>query len=186
MRTLAARYPESSQSMQADLVQFWRAWRGPQAFVLQALGILQGVMLLLLLAVCGNTANLVLARASARQREIGVRLAIGAGWWRIARLLLVENLVLGLIASALGALVAVWGTNALRAVPLLTTQFPVRFQTRHRSGGSCLRRGARHRLRDRLRRRTRLADGAHRSASGPPVGRRTGVARLDAAMADGD
>ena len=57
-----------------------------------ALGMLQGIMLLLLLAVCGNTANLVLARASARQREIGVRLALGAGPWRVISLLLAENI----------------------------------------------------------------------------------------------
>jgi predicted permease len=129
MRTLAARFSESNQAMTADVRQFWRATRGPQTFLLQAMLLLQGVMLLLLLAVCGNTANLVLARASTRQREVGVRLAIGAGWWRIARLLLVENLILGLIAAAFGVVLAAWGTNALRAVPLLTTQFPVRFQT---------------------------------------------------------
>jgi predicted permease len=130
MRTLAVSYPESSQAIGADIVPFWRATRGPQTFLLQAMLMLQGVMLLLLLAVCGNTANLVLARTSTRHREIGVRLAIGAGWWRIARLLLVENLVLGLTASALGLVLAIWGTNALRAAPsLLTTQFPVRFET---------------------------------------------------------
>jgi predicted permease len=129
MRQLAQLYPETNATMQANVEQFWRASRGPQGFLLQALSILQLVMFLLLLAVCGNTANLVLARASSRQREIGVRLAVGAGSWRIVRLLLAENLAMGLAAAGLGAVIAVWGTNALRAVPLLTTSFPVRFQT---------------------------------------------------------
>ena len=53
------------------------------SFSSSALAILQAVMLLLLLAVCGNTANLMLARASARYREIGVRLTLGAGPWRV-------------------------------------------------------------------------------------------------------
>lgn len=129
MHELARLYPESNATLEADVIQFWRASRGPQGMLLQGLGILQAVMLVLLLAVCGNAANLVLARAASRQREIGVRLAVGAGSWRLVRLLLVENLALGLVAAAIGALIAVWGTNALRAVPLLTTQFPVRLQT---------------------------------------------------------
>ena len=61
----------------------------------RALAMLQGVMLLLLLAVCGNTANLMLARASARHREVGVRLALGAGPWRVVSLLLTENVAAG-------------------------------------------------------------------------------------------
>jgi predicted permease len=129
MRELANAYPETNRNIRGALVPFWRATRGPQVFLIQSVLVLQAIMLILLLAVCGNTANLVLARATARQREIGVRLALGAGSWRIVRLLIVENLALGLVAAALGALLAVWGTQALRAVPFLTTAFPVRFQT---------------------------------------------------------
>lgn len=129
MRDLERQFPESNGAVTAEVLPFWRASRGPQGMILQGLAILQGIMLILLLAVCGNTANLLLARVSTRQREIGVRLAVGAGWWRIARLLLVESAVLGVAAAAIGTAIAVWGSNAMRAVPLLTTQFPVRFQT---------------------------------------------------------
>ena len=79
MRELALRYPDASAGVQGEVLPFWRAPRGPQLMFARALFLLQGVMLLLLLAVCGNTANLLLARASARQREVGVRLALGAG-----------------------------------------------------------------------------------------------------------
>src|SRR5262249_4758183 len=119
MRELAAAYPATNATMTADLVPFWRATRGPQRMLGDALIVLQGVMLLLLLAVCGNTANLMLARASARQREIGVRLALGAGRFRVIRLMLVECLALALPGAALGVLVAIWGTTALRSVPIL-------------------------------------------------------------------
>ena len=68
-------------------------------------------MLLLLVAVCGNTANLMLARASARQREMCMRLALGAGPWRIVRLLLTENLLLALAGASLGVAVGVWGRS---------------------------------------------------------------------------
>jgi hypothetical protein len=79
MRELASAYPEANAKIEVDVLPFRQAPRGPQRMFAQALMILQAVMLVLLLAVCGNTANLVLARASARHREIGVRLALGAG-----------------------------------------------------------------------------------------------------------
>ena len=134
MRDLALRYPESNAGMRAEVRPFWRAPRGPQLMLARALMILQGVMILLLLAVCGNTANLLLARASARQREVGVRLALGAGPWRVTSLLLTESLMLALGGAIVGTALALWGTQALRAVPMISA-FPIRFQTSVNSTG---------------------------------------------------
>jgi predicted permease len=129
MGELARLYPETNAGVQAEVLPFWQALRGPQRMLARALWILQSLMLLLLVAVCGNTANLVLARASTRQREIGVRLALGAGPGRILGLLLTENVLLAVLGAAVGAALAVWGTDALRAVPF-STSWPIRFQTR--------------------------------------------------------
>lgn len=129
MRDLARAYPETNAKITAEVLPFWRAPRGPQRLLAGALLVLQAVMLLLLLAVCGNTANLMLARASARQREMGVRLALGASRLRIARLLLAESMALSAGGVALGVAIAAWGTTALRAVPMIAG-FPIRFQTR--------------------------------------------------------
>jgi macrolide transport system ATP-binding/permease protein len=128
MRELAVLYPDANAGFRAEVHPFWRAPRGPQLMLARALMVLQGVMLLLLLAVCGNTANLLLARASARQREVGVRLALGAGPWRVTSLLLTESLMLALGGAIVGTALAVWGTQALRAVPMISA-FPIKFQT---------------------------------------------------------
>ena len=134
MRQLARDYPETNKGIRSEVLPFWRAPRGPQQFLVGALAILQIMMLLLLLAVCGNTANLMLARASARYREVGVRLTLGAGPWRVASLLLTENLLLALLGAALGAVIAVWATDAMRAVPMIGS-VPFKFDT-HIDGGS--------------------------------------------------
>ena len=126
MAQLAEEFPESNRNMRADVLTFWNAPRGPQRLFAAALAVLQGLLLLLLLAVCGNTANLVLARASARQREMAVRLALGASPWRAVRLMLSENVVLSVIGGLLGFAIAVWWTPTLIAPPL--TGLPIRFQ----------------------------------------------------------
>jgi predicted permease len=127
MRQLAQAYPASNAQVGAEVLAFTDSPRGPQRMLNGALAVLQGIMLLILLAVCGNVANLMLARASARRREMAIRLALGAGPWRIVGILLTENALLAMIGGVLGALVAVWGTTGLMMLPL--SGLPVRFQT---------------------------------------------------------
>jgi predicted permease len=134
MQALARSYPETNGAMGIEIVPFWKAPRGPQQMLIGALAILQGVMLVLLLAVCANTANLILARAATRRREVGVRQALGASRWRIVTLLMTESLLLALGGAVLGTVIAMWGTNALRAVPMIGA-FPIRFQTSLDAGG---------------------------------------------------
>jgi predicted permease len=129
MAQLARDYPDANAGIGGEIFPFWDSPRGPQRLLISGLAILQGVMLLLLLAVCGNTANLMLARGSTRQREMGVRVALGAARWRIVSLVLSENMLLALLGAVLGTAMAVWGTTALRVAPMIAA-FPIQFQTR--------------------------------------------------------
>jgi predicted permease len=110
-----------------------RIYPGMRDGVVALSALLQGVVGLVLLVACANAAGLFLARGTARRREIGIRLAVGARVSLLVRLLVSESLVLGLAGGAVGLALAFWATRVLRSLRLpmqIPISFPVEFDAR--------------------------------------------------------
>ena len=103
-----------SLGMSATLMPLWKSPHGPQGLLIGPLRILMGVCVLVLLIVCANVANLLLARATVREKEFSARLALGATRLRLARQVLTESLLLTGTGAALGLAVTPWMGHALR------------------------------------------------------------------------
>jgi len=113
-RYMAKADADTNTGISATVLPLWKSHFGAQSLLLAPLEILMGVCAVVLLIVCANVANLLLARFTARQKEFSIRLALGAGRIRLARQVLTESMVLAVAGAIAGIALAVWTKGTLQ------------------------------------------------------------------------
>jgi predicted permease len=121
MRQLAETYPKSNDKRPIAVARNVRVHPVADALLRPVAVALMGGIGLVLLVACANVANMLMARASGRQKEIGIRLAIGAGRARIVRQMLTESVVLALAGAVAGAVVGRLILAGVQALPMPPT-----------------------------------------------------------------
>jgi predicted permease len=123
---LASAFPKTNDGVGARIVPIWKAQEGASSILASPMAILGAACGLVLLIACANVANLLLARSASRQREFGIRIALGAGPGRLRRQLLSESLLLAALATLTALPLAVWLQN-LPAYLVPATGIPIYF-----------------------------------------------------------
>ena len=113
----AQAYPDTNANRIATLTPLADGDPQQRGELISAAGLSLGVVAIVLLIACANVANLLLARASSRQKEIAVRLALGATRWRLVRQLLTESVLLAVSGGLIGSLLAWWLTDIWKSSP---------------------------------------------------------------------
>ncbi|HEV2664896.1 MAG TPA: ABC transporter permease, partial [Blastocatellia bacterium] len=130
-RNIARQYPDVFKELSFLVVPETKARPSISAptFVPRIAAILMTLTCLILLIACANVSNLILSRAAMRKKEMAIRSALGAGRFRLIRLLLSESALIGLLGGLAGVIITVWATDMLSSVRMATDN-PVRFEVK--------------------------------------------------------